>query len=1105
MGEIPASVTVTYGRQYRRCGKAGCTVCSAGGQGHGPYWYAYWKADGKRRSRYLGRAAPAGAAVADGQPLPQAALTMSPSAELPLRVQTLGGFAVWRGGRRAPDATWGKRRGGRLLKCLLGSPGWRLHREQAIEVLWPDLDPPAGRRALSAALHPLLSALAPEDGEGGTADAVSWIDADAFARAASGALAGHDLDACRAALALYTGEYLPDDRGERWADGPRRRLAGLHHRLLLRASDHSAARGESVVAEEYLLALLAADPAHEEAAARLMALLAGQGRRSEALRTYDALAAALAEDLDVVPGAGVEALRARLVAEDATTPPAARPPVVSPPDRPTNLPAALTGFVGRAWEQGEVARLLLGTPEAPCRLLTLTGVGGVGKSRLALEVGSRLMDTYPDGVWLVELASTAAVVGEDVTPVARVVAAGLGVREEAGRPVPDTLAVFLHPRRVLLLLDNCEHLAGASAALAATLLRRCAGLTILATSRVVLGAPGEIVWAVPPLAVPPDGTRDFAELARSEAVRLFSARARSARSGFVLGAHNAADVARICRRLGGIPLALELAAARLGAMGIEEVAAQLDDSFRLLTGGGAALPPRQRTLRLSLLWSDSLLGEPERAVLRHLAVFAGGWSLVAADAVCAGDGPGDNAVAERLAQLVRHSLVLLDGERSPARYRLLEPVRQYAADRLAEEGEEGATRDRHLAWCVDLAEEARPELTGARQAEWLVRLETEHDNLRAALAWGVRGGGDRAAGLQLAGALWRFWYQHGHFGEGRGWLDDALSGGPGAATDLRVRALSGAGNLAGRQGDYGRAIALYEECLAIRRATGDTPGIAASLTNLGVAAHQQGEYGRAVAYHEEALALLRPLGDAHGIATVIDNLGNAVAGTGDHARALILHGEGLTLRRAVGDAVGIASSLHNVAETLSQLGDHGRARALYEEALAMQRDLGDTYGIAYALVNLGEVARHQGDRGRALAGYEEGLALLRELGDQRGIAAALSGLGDMASLDGDTGRATALYREALELGRDSGAADLLAEGLEHLCWVAAARGQWPRAARLGGAGEAARARCGMPTSPDLGAMRAALDADGLALWQEGQGMQLAEAVALALDPGTARA
>lgn len=441
---------------------------------------------------------------------------------------------------------------------------------------------------------------------------------------------------------------------------------------------------------------------------------------------------------------------------------------------PNNLPMQLTSFIGREREMGEIRALL-----SRSRLLTLVGSGGSGKTRLALQVAAELLEAYKDGVWLVELAALT-----DAGLLAQTVAAALNLREQPGRTVEATLTDYLQPRQILLVLDNCEHLLLACAELGEGLLRTCPQLRLLSTSRESLAISGELTYRVPSFAVTELRQLTSVDaLIQNEAVRLFVDRATLAAPAFKLTERNVAAVAQICDRLDGIPLAIELAAGRMKGMSVEQIAARLDDRFRLLTGGSRTALPRQQTLRATMDWSHEMLSDSERTVLRRLSVFAGGWTLEAAEAVCAGDGPEPGDVLDLVTHLVDKSLVFMEAPDGEARHRFLETIRQYARDRLMEASEADRVRDRHRDWCIQLAEQAEPHLTSAAQAVWFERLELENHNLRAALEW-TKAGGAPEMGLRLAGPLWRFWNVHGYWREGREWLEcprpgwGRLSGGP---------------------------------------------------------------------------------------------------------------------------------------------------------------------------------------------------------------------------------------------------------------------------------------------------------------------------------------
>jgi predicted ATPase/DNA-binding CsgD family transcriptional regulator len=677
-----------------------------------------------------------------------------------------------------------------------------------------------------------------------------------------------------------------------------------------------------------------------------------------------------------------------------------------------NLPSQLTSFIGREREIAQVRTLLAAT-----RLLTLTGAGGIGKTRLALETAALLLPEYPDGVWLVELAPL-----PDPALVPQAVALSVGVRQEFSRPVLESLASALRGSRVLLVLDNCEHMVAACAALADTLLRACPRLRILATSREALGVPGETAWPVPaltlpgPLAPAPTGAAArpaLTELAASEAVRLLVNRAGAVSPGFRLSERNAPAVADVCRRLDGLPLAIELAAARVNTLGIQEIAARLDDRLRLLARGGRTAPPRHQSLRAAIEWSYEQLDASECLVFDRLSVFAGGWTLGAAEAVC-GPAPEDPepppvaSALDLLARLVEKSLVLAElAPDGAVRYRLLETLRQFGQEHLRARGgtELGATRRRHAAFFLGLVERAGPELDGAEQGAWLDRLEAERDNLRAVFDRAIELGEQEAA-LHLGAHLWRFWERHGHFSEGRFWLERALAMAGAAPEALRATALHGAGHLAWRQRDLERAACLHQESLALARAGADPGGVARSLCGLARVAASRGDYAAATSCAEESLAIRRTLGDRNDIAITLNVLGEIARYRGDYGRAGTLYQESLALFRGTGDKLGIQIELHNLGYVLKQQGEPRRAADVFAESLELSRELGIRMGVASCIGGLAGVAAAEGDAARAAGLFgaaealREAIAFPMEVVDRaeldRDVAAVEAALGEAA-------------------------------------------------------------------------------------------------------------
>jgi non-specific serine/threonine protein kinase len=628
-----------------------------------------------------------------------------------------------------------------------------------------------------------------------------------------------------------------------------------------------------------------------------------------------------------------------------------RAPQATPTDAPHNLPLQLTSLVGREREIAEVARLL-----ATTRLLTLTGAGGCGKTRLALQVAADLMDAHADGVWLVELAAVA-----DPALAARTIAVALGLREAPGRDALDSLVEHVRARSLLLVLDNCEHLVAQVARVVDRLLRSAPRLHVLATSREPLNCPGEMTWRVPSLRVPPaasPGGPPVEQVLQFEAVRLFVDRARAVQPRFAVTEQNAAAVAEVCRQLDGIPLAIELAAARLRVFSVEQVEARLDDRFRLLTVGPRTALPRQQTLRATIDWSFALLAQPERVLLRRLSVFAGGWRFEAAEVVSAGDGLQAHAVLDVLTQLVDKSLVIVEERAGAARFRLLETIRQYARDRLHEAGESAAVHDRHLTAYLALAEAAEPALRGREHPIWLARLDEEHDNLRAALDWSLTTSAHESA-LRLSGALARYWWMRAHHDEARRWLERALAGPP-VRTAARMKALHGAGWLAQHRREPATARALLGESLDIARELGDRWTEALVLHSLGRVAYFDGDPAGARALAEQSLTIAESLGDDWLIAWALHLLGLAAYIAADYPTARAYYTRSLDLRRQIGDQEGTVVLLQLLSVIAIRTGEIDTAHALLHEAAPMVQAVLGRWSLAMVLALLAAIAAARG-------------------------------------------------------------------------------------------------------------------------------------------------
>jgi predicted ATPase/DNA-binding SARP family transcriptional activator len=683
------------------------------------------------------------------------------------------------------------------------------------------------------------------------------------------------------------------------------------------------------------------------------------------------------------------------------------------------LPQPHTRFIGREREVAEVLSLLGAVTNGErVRLLTLTGPGGCGKTRLALQVAHAFA---ADAAWI-DLVSL-----PDPSYAPQTVAMQLSIDLPPGRSTLDALSDALRARRLLIVLDNCEHVLAACAALSHVVLNACPDVTILATSLHALGLPQEKVWRVASLAVP-ETRAALDAIDRCDSVQLFVERAREALPGFGLGPDNAEAIATICRRLDGLPLAIELAAARVKMLAPSQIAARLDDVFQLLTRGPSPLPRHQR-LRAAMEWSYRFLSEAEQVLLRRLSAFAASFTLDMIEAVCTddqNDAPHPTAfvlqrsdVLDVLTSLAENSLVeLLPREAQPdARYRLLETIRQYAREQLEASGEAAIIRTRLLAWAVAFVETGEPRLVGPEAGTWLARLDAELDHVRVALQ-SARASRDLARGLRLAGALWLFWMNRGYLTEGRDWLEELLALSAQSppieiAPLVRAKALYAAAALAFRQGDQGRAAELAEASLSVARGAGDPARIATPLNLLAIVATEQGEYAKAAAIHEEALALHRQLGDPGRISHSLINLGIVARNQSDFARAILLYEEALAIKRRVGDKANMALVLSNLGEIAIFQGHYERAQGLLDESLMLYRELGHKNGVALALNNLSVAARHQGDAARAHKLLEECLAVYQHTGEVVRSSIAQLNLGDLARDAGDWSRAQSIYASSL--------------------------------------------------------------------------------------------
>ncbi|MFF5205922.1 BTAD domain-containing putative transcriptional regulator [Streptosporangium sp. NPDC000396] len=1010
-----------------------------------------------------------------------------------MRFGVLGPLAVWTDGGEPVTIPGLKVRA--LLADLLVHQGRPVSADRLVDDLWGEEPPgnPAG--ALQVRVSQLRRAL--EDAEPGGKHLVvsrapgyllqvgaDAVDAGRFAELTAQAQATDDPRAKAAllsdALSLWRGPAFADFGDEEFTRAATVRLEEQRLAAVEELQETRLTLGEHGLLAGELGDLVARHPLRERLRAAHMRALYLSGRQSEALASYGELRERLADELGLDPGPRIAALHQAILEQD--------PALNGPAERPaTNLPASLSDLIGREEALAEVRRLL-----ETSRLVTLTGSGGVGKTRLALETAARLAEAFTGGAWLVELAP----LDRETRSLAETVLAALDIRQDAGAAgVADRLAEALRPRRLLLVLDNCEHVVDQVAELAQLLLRSAPGLRILATSREPLAVAGETLWSVPPLEVPDGADLDAVE--RSDAVRLFVTRAAASAPGFALDARNAHAVAQLCHRLDGIPLALELAATRVRALGVHELVARLDDRFRLLATGQRGTPARQRTLMAMIDWSWALLTEPERVVLRRLAVHADGCTLEAAEEVCAEDGLD---VLDLLARLVDRSLVVVVDGAAGVRYRLLESVAEYCLERLSEAGELQSVRLAHARYYTALAVQAEPHLYGHRQREWLQRLDAEAANMRGTLDTAVRRQDARGA-LETVNALAWYWFLRGRLAEARRSLESALAVGGDAPAAHRARAAAwnagfalllgdavdweaalrmfdGAGDAGGRaraEWFLGRAMTdlmssqeLVSEALAAFHATGDTWGMAAALSRRARDAFTRRDLVALERDGEESVRLFRELGDRWGQLQATEWLGGLAEMTCDYERATRLFTDGLHMAEELGlwpDAARHTSWLGWIA---LQAGDYERAVELCARGMRLAADQGYKEGQTMAEMGLAFAARRAGELGLAethLRNLLEGVPRDPDAEPALHLPTTLIELGFLRERRGDAVAARDLQLEALAAAQKIGDPRTTAFAVEGLASAAAAGGSPDRAARLLGLAAGARETNQTPVGP----------------------------------------
>ncbi|MEJ2510834.1 MAG: tetratricopeptide repeat protein [Anaerolineales bacterium] len=888
-----------------------------------------------------------------------------------LCIYLLGSFKIRLGTKHLELPT---RKAELLLAYLILNPGEH-SREKLAALLWGDSSTTDSRNSLRNALALVNKIIGPglfiadRQTVELNPDYPLWVDAHKFQTQATELLTEPAPNPEQINFDLYQGDLLTDYYDD-WIFPFREQYLSLLIKSLLLIMQNLRSQSEYDGAIEYANKVLLFDPANERAHQHLMFCFMAQGNRIAALQQYEICQSVLWEELAVEPTDATVALYEWIrQAPEEIKPFAAQI---------TNLPIPLTSFVGRKQEMADVKQFLSNT-----RLFTITGTGGSGKTRLAIQVASDLIDAFKDGVWWVDLSSLT-----DGSLLPQKIAQTLGVKEVASQPLLESLVHFLFPKHLLLMIDNCEQLVSDCAHNVNTLLEACPQLKVITTSREPLNILGEQVWHAPTLSLPDpqslppaDQTMDY------ESIRLFVERALAVRSDFVVTEQNAPVISQICLTLDGIPLAIELAAARVRAMTLEEILSRLSDRFQLLKGGNRAALPRHQTLQAAIDWSYDLLSEQERILLRRLAVFAGGWSLQAAEEICSGKGLQTDAILDLLTNLVDKSLVVREDEpKGTSRYRFLETIRQYANQKLMQFKEENETSIRHLNYYADLVDSAQPHLgfflPDLEILSWLQVLEPEQDNLRMALTISQKMPSTTETGLRMAGMLHWFWLIRSQFTEGRSWLEELLEKGNEVSKSVQAQGYLSAGFLACWQGSFASARGILNQCLELFRSINNRPGTAFSLNGLGFAAN----------------------------------------GLGDHDLASSLFEECLEIARAIDDKWLISFALHFLAIGNSFQGNLELAHTQFGECIHLIQDgHGNLQGIAFSLFHLGRIARLQGNYPLASQHYTEAIKLFWRLGDRRGIGYSLSGLACLALAQEEPQKAAHLFGVFDSIRSDLGA------------------------------------------------------------------------------------
>jgi predicted ATPase/DNA-binding SARP family transcriptional activator len=1034
-----------------------------------------------------------------------------------LQIHLLGDFRVRIGDQIVDPSRWKLRKAKTLVKLLALAPNHRLHREKLMDLLWPEHDLKAATDSLHQTLHTLRGILEPYCSNPRLyiqfenelislcPDTPLWIDLEAFEQAAKEASRSRDPASYQTALALYLGDLLPEDLYEDWAISRRESLRQEVIRLFFEYAKLLEAKADFLLAIEAYQKIIASDPLQEEAYVGLMHAFAMSGQRPQALSAFQALKKVLSQKLGAEPDPRHMLLYQEILS-GRFPPPHALPLLDSHSSPRHNLPNPLSTFVGREKEVEQVKLLA-----SRSRLVTLTGSGGVGKTQLAIRVAQEMQSDYPDGVWLVALDSLSK-----PRLVPYVVAGVFGVSEEGEGTVLENLKESLWTKQLLLVLDNCEHLVEACARLVDTLLQACPHLRILTTSREALGIKGESLFPVPSLSLPDAHTLPpISSLLQFEAVRLFVERAQSVQPLFSITEENAPSIVQICQQLDGIPLALELAAARTSILSLEQIASRLDDRFRLLTSGSRNDLPRQQTLQASIDWSYDLLSEAERTLFCRLSVFAGGWDLAEAEGVCADSFLQAADILDLLSQLIHKSLVVVGSEPGhEKRYYLLETIRSYAETKIARTEEWSSLRNRHLAYFLHLVEEIEPKLNTAEQVEGMKQLQTEQGNLRRALSWalGETQGSLALEGLQMASALLEFWELNGLMTEGFDWLKKGLESIDHAdvqSIPIQAKALYAFAEINFTLHNP-EVIQILEKSVSFYRKSGDKAGLSLALCSLHDYFHhaKPAELAKVRPLLDESLELAREAGDPDTLAKVLNS--KAVV-TVDKTAARGFAEESLVLFRERGNKWSMIDSLWVLGSISDSLGDYKAVQRYDEEMWRLAKEGEYKPGIVLAYFLAGMAAYSQNDFKQMEVSFQGVLSMDRERGLKRGPIWALRQLGIAAKLQNESERAAAYLIESLSLAEKDEDVHGIVMTLGLMAGIVAGIGQPRRAARLLGAEVMLLESYEMGLDRfeqkefdrDIASLRAQLDEETfMAAWSEGRKLTLEQAVAEANAIGT---